>query len=206
MKLRLPHRWKDITLGQMQVLLSDANDMAKLSAMSGVPLEELRNFPLALVEEGIRHIHAIPETSTFHQIIELDGKRYGFINDWDAFTLGEWIDTEGYVADFWANAHKLMAVLYREMEWEVGGNYQVKPYTAKEPAKPFLAMSAEAVHGCLLFFWTTRNESLLALQSSLMGAAEQLHSARNGAGIPSSTTSRTSHFWRWMRLLNYKRR
>ena len=200
MELRLPHRWKDISLVQMQVLMSDADDYSKLAAMAGMPLSELKALPLPLIEEGIRHIHSIGETSTFATKIEIDGKRYGFINDWDAFTLGEWIDTEQYVEDFWPNAHKLMSVLYREMEWEAGDNYKLKPYTAKESCKPFLKMSADMVHGCLLFFWTTRNELLTSLQSSLVEAAEALSSRKNGDGIRPSTNSRTRTFFAWMRL------
>lgn len=200
MELRIPHRWKDISLAQMQVLMSSADDYTKLSALAGLPLSELKALPLPLIEEGIRHMNSIGETSTFASKIEIDGKRYGFINDWDAFTLGEWIDTESYVEDFWPNAHKLMAVLYREMEWEVGEKYQLKPYTAKEDSAPFLKMNADMVHGCLLFFWTTRSEQLISLQSSLVAAAEVLSSRRNGDGIRPSTNSRARTFFAWMTL------
>jgi len=199
MELRIPHRWKDISLAQMQVLMSDADDYTKLSAMAGMPLSDLKGLPLALIEAGISHIHSIQETSTFAPKIEIEGKRYGFINDWDAFTLGEWIDTEQYVEDFWANAHKLMAILYREMEWEMGDNSQLKPYTAKEDSAPFLKMPADMVHGCLLFFWTTRSEQLSSLQSSLLAGAEHLLSLKSGDGIRPSTNSRTKTFFAWMR-------
>lgn len=200
MKLKLPHAWKDMNLAQMQVLMSDTDDWSKLSAIAQVPMSELKSYPLQLIEEGIRHMNAIEETSTFATKIEIDGKRYGFVNDWDAFTLGEWIDTESFVTDFWPNAHKLMAVLYREMEWEVGDNYQLKPYTAKEDAEPFLKMPADMVHGCLLFFWTTRSEQLNSLKSSLLEGAERLRSLTSGDGIPPSTPSRGKTFSRWMRL------
>ena len=200
MQLRIPHRWKDISLAQMQVLMSDTDDYSKLSAMAGITLSDLKGLPLLLIEEGIRHMNRIEETSVFAPKIEIDGKRYGFVNDWDAFTLGEWIDTEEYVKDFWANAHKLMAVLYREMEWEMGDNYQLKPYTAKEDATPFLKMPADMVHGCLLFFWTTRDEQVNFLKSSLLKAAEEARSEINGGGIPSSTNWRMRIYYKWKRL------
>ena len=201
MELRIPHRWQDISLAQMQVLISDADDYTKLSAMAGIPLSDLKGLPLRLIEAGISHIHSIQETSTFAPKIEIEGKRYAFINDWDAFTLGEWIDTERYVEDFWPNAHKLMAILYREMEWELGDKYQLKPYTAKEDANPFLKMTADMVHGCLLFFWTTRSEQLSSLQSSLLAGAEALLSQKSGDGIRPSTNSRMKTFFVWMRSL-----
>lgn len=200
MQLRIPHRWKDISLAQMQVLMSDTDDYSKLSAMAGITLSDLKGLPLLLIEEGIRHMNRIEETSVFAPKIEIEGKRYGFVNDWDAFTLGEWIDTEEYVKEFWPNAHKLMAVLYREMEWEIGDNYQLKPYTAKEDATPFLKMPADMVHGCLLFFWTTRDEQVNFLKSSLLKAAEQAHFKTNGDGIPSYTNWRTRIYYRWKRL------
>jgi hypothetical protein len=199
MHLKLPHAWKDIPLAKMQALMSDMDELSKLSAMTGVPLSELKTYPMSLIEAGLDHMRSIRETSTFAPKIEIKGKRYGFINDWDAFTLGEWIDTEEYTKDFWPNAHKLMAILYREMEWELGDNYQLKPYTAKEDFKPFLEISADMVHGCLLFFWNTRNEQLNSLRSSLLTAAHRATSPPNGVGIQRSSPSRMKNFYKWTR-------
>ena len=206
MRLRLPHRWKDISLAKMQVLMSDADDYTKLSAMAGMPLSDLKGFPVHLIEEGVKHIHSIQETSVFASKIEIEGKRYGFVNDWDAFTLGEWIDTEEYVKDFWPNAHKLMAVLYREMEWELGDNYQLKPYTAKESSAPFLQMPADMVHGCLLFFWTTKSEQVNSLKSSLLEGALRLNSLTSGDGIPQYGRSQKKTFAAWTKLRRFPSR
>ena len=97
-----------------------------------------------------------------------------------------------------------MAVLFREVTYELGEKYEVKKYTAKEDASIFEEMPADLVSGTLLFFWTTRNELLLNMKSSLLEVAEAaIQSAKSGAGITSSTPSQEKTSSRWTRLRSY---
>ncbi|MCH9838847.1 hypothetical protein K0U83_24490, partial [bacterium] len=99
--------------------------------------------------------------------------------------------------DFWKNAHKVMALLFRPIAREWGNRYEIEPYTAKEDAEAFLDMPADQVAGALLFFSTTKSELLSTLQSSLIQAAMKVAttSGRSGGGILSSILSRVRTFF-----------
>lgn len=205
MELRLPHKWSDLTLGELQVFMTSENELEKISICSGKSVEQLREYPQKLIEAASAHLGQLmnQETARFEKVLKMDGKRFGFIPDWDSFTAGEWIDLETYLSDFWKNAHKVVSVLYREITYELGEKYEIKKYTAKEDASIFEEMPADLVSGMLLFFWTTRNELLLDMKSSLLEVAEKaIRSAKNGAGITSSTPSQEKTFSRWTRLRN----
>ena len=205
MELRLPHRWSDLTLGELQVMMTSENQLERISICTGQSVEKLRTMPQKLIEAATAHLDQLltQETARFEKVVEIAGKRFGFVPDWDAFTAGEWIDLENYLEDFWKNAHKVMAVLFREVTYELGEKYEVKKYTAKEDASIFEEMPAALVSGTLLFFWTTRNELLLDMKSSLLEVAEAaIRSAKSGAGITSSTPSQAKTSSRWTRLRN----
>ena len=206
MELRLPHRWSDLTLGELQVMMTSENQLERISICTGQSVEKLRTMPQKLIEAATAHLDQLltQETARFEKVVEIGGKRFGFVPDWDAFTAGEWIDLETYLEDFWKNAHKVMSVLFREVTYELGEKYEVKKYTAKEDASIFEEMPADLVSGTLLFFWTTRNELLLDMKSSLLEVAEAaIQSAKSGAGITSSTPSQEKTSSRWTRLRNY---
>jgi hypothetical protein len=206
MELRLPHRWSDLTLGELQVMMISENQLERISICTGQSVDKLRTMPQKLIEAAGAHIDNLltQETARFEKVVEMDGKRFGFVPDWDAFTAGEWIDLENYLEDFWKNAHKVMSVLFREVTYELGEKYEVKKYTAKEDASIFEEMPADLVSGTLLFFWTTRNELLLDMKSSLLEVAEAaIQSAKSGAGTTSSTPSQAKTSSRWTRLRSY---
>lgn len=206
MELRLPHRWSDLTLGELQVMMTSENHLERISICTGQSVEKLRTMPQKLIEAATAHLDQLltQETARFEKVVEIGGKRFGFVPDWDAFTAGEWIDLETYLEDFWKNAHKVMSVLFREVTYELGDKYEVKKYTAKEDASIFEEMPADLVSGTLLFFWTTRNELLLDMKSSLLEVAEAaIRSAKNGGGITYSTPSQEKTSSRWTRLRNF---
>jgi len=185
--------------------MTSENHLERISICTGQSVEKLRTMPQKLIEAATAHLDQLltQETARFEKVVEMGGKRFGFVPDWDAFTAGEWIDLEAYLEDFWKNAHKVMSVLFREVTYELGEKYEVKKYTAKEDASIFEEMPADLVSGTLLFFWTTRNELLLDMKSSLLEVAEAaIQSAKSGAGITSSTPSQGKTSSRWTRLRN----
>jgi len=185
--------------------MTSENQLERISACTGKSVDKLRTMPQKLIEAAGAHIDQLltQETARFEKVVEMDGKRFGFVPDWDAFTAGEWIDLENYLEDFWKNAHKVMSVLFREVTYELGDKYEVKKYTAKEDASIFEEMPADLVSGTLLFFWTTRNELLHDMKSSLLEVAEAaIRSAKNGGGITYSTPSQEKTSSRWTRLRN----
>ena len=206
MELKLPHRWSDLSLGELQVLTTSTNPLEKVSACTGKSIDQLRKMPQKLLEAAAEHLTELmdKETARFEKVFTIDGKRVGFIPDWDKFTAGEWIDLETYLEDFWKNAGKVMSVLFREVTYEVGDKYEIQDYTAKEDHSIFEEMPADLVSGTLLFFWTTRNELLRNMQSSLLEVAEAaIQSAKSGGGITSSTPSPKKTSSRWMPSLRF---
>jgi hypothetical protein len=197
MELKLPHRWSDLSLGELQVMMTADNPLEKISICSGQSVEKLRGMPQKLIEAASAHLDNLltQETARHEKVVEMDGKRFGFIPNWDEFTAGEWIDMENHLEDFWKNAHKITALLYREVTYELGDKYEIKKYTAKEDASIFEEMPADLVSGMLLFFWTSRNQLLHDMQFSLLEVADKaIQSAKNGDGtisyIPSPEKSR----------------
>lgn len=198
--MNIPYRWADLTLGDLQVLMSNAPDLEKVGHVCRLSKEEVLKMPMGTILDALNRINHIPEVARHEQVITIEGKKYGFVKDWDEFTTGEWIDCESYQEDFWPNAHKIMAVLYRPTVYHIGKEYSLKKYTAKEDAEPFKAMPADLFSGALLFFWNTRITRLQTLQASLLEVTEQvLNSTKNGSGTPSSTPSRTTTFSRWIK-------
>ena len=205
MELKLPHRWSDLSLGELQVIMTADNPLEKISICSGYSVEKFRAMPQKLIQAATAHLDNLltQETARHEKVVEIDGKRFGFIPNWDEFTAGEWIDIEAYLEDFWANAHKIMALLYREVTYELGEKYEVKKYTAKEDPTIFEEVPADLVSGMLLFFWTTRNRLLHDMKSSLLEVAgKAIQSAKNGDGTTSSLPSQEKTSSKWTRLRN----
>lgn len=198
-KLSLPATFADLTLRHLQVLETSDDPMTCVGAVTGTDWGELREMPRALIQEAYNHLQTLrkAETQRHLETFELNGTRYGFIPNWDEFTAGEWIDAEQLCGDFWKNAHKVMALLFRPVTREWGKRYEIEPYTAKEDAEAFLDMPADQVAGALLFFSTTKNELLSTLQSSLIQAATKLAttSGRSGGGTLSSILSQVKTFF-----------
>jgi hypothetical protein len=205
MELKLPHRWSDLSLGELQVMMTADNPLEKISICSGQSVEKLRGMPQKLIEAASAHLDNLltQETARHEKVVEMDGKRFGFIPNWDEFTAGEWIDMENHLEDFWKNAHKITALLYREVTYELGDKYEIKKYTAKEDASIFEEMPADLVSGMLLFFWTSRNQLLHDMQFSLLEVADKaIQSAKNGDGTISYIPSPEKTSSRWTRLRN----
>lgn len=202
MKLRLPAKYSDLTLKHLQVLETSTDPVARVQAVTGLTFAELRKMPHQLIAEADNHIdHLLSrEVSHFQKTLTLDGVEYGFVPDWEDFSVGEWIDLETYTNDFWKTAPKAMSILYRPIDRKWGDKYTVADYTAKEDPKPFEAMPAPMVAGALLFFWTTEYELLGNLKSSLLQTAKEAMSLlTSGDGIPRSTPWLERMFSRWTR-------
>jgi hypothetical protein len=197
-KLALPASFADLTLRHLQVLETSDDPMTCVGAVTGVEWTELREMPRTLIQGAYEHLQSLREAETHKHLttFDLNGTRYGFIPNWDEFTAGEWIDAEQYCGDFWKNAHKVMALLFRPVSREWGQRYEIEPYTAKEDAEAFLDMPADQVAGALLFFSSTRSELLNTLQSSLIRTAKgAMTLPTSGGGTQSSMLSRVRTYF-----------
>lgn len=202
MRLSLPQSWKDITLQQVQGIMQTEDELERLAILADTTVQALKKMPAKLVQEGLRHIGQIQEVGEFSQRLQIGETKYGFIPDWDELTAGEYIDLEILVADFWNNAPRVMAVLYRPIISEGPLGYKIAPYTAKEDAAPFLQVPAHFVSGMLLFFWTTRSKLQTSTAGRLVEAAQRLQRPlpKSGVGTRPFMGWLTKTFYKWKPL------
>ncbi len=203
MTFKVPLKYSDLTLGQLMTLQTEEDRFKRVASCADITIEELRSAPMAEVIQADEHLNRIKdeETGRHLKVIELNGQQYGFIPNWQEFSLGEWIDIEEYSADFWNNADKIMSILYRPLLRQQGEAHTIEKYTAKEDSEAFREVSADLFGGCILFFLNSRRTLLRTIQSSLMAMAQSLTpSLSNGVGILSSTLSQEKTFSRWTLL------
>ena len=203
MTFKVPLKYADLTLGQLMTLQTEEDRFKRVAACADISLEELRAVPMAEVTQADEHLKRIAEEESGRhlKVIELSGQQYGFIPNWQEFSLGEWIDIEEYSNDFWNNAHKIMSILYRPLLRRQGDVHTIEKYTAKEDSEVFKLLPADLFGGCILFFLSSRTKLLHTMKSSLLQTAESLtNSAINGDGILVSTPSQGKASTIWTRL------
>lgn len=202
MKLSLPATFSDITIKGMMTIRTQEDATEWLSVCGNVSREYVKRMPLHLFERAKAHlVEAIELEEPNHPTkIKVDGVEYGFIPDWSAFTTGEWIDIEMWAEDFWANADRIMALLYRPVKRKWGKRYEIAAYTAKEDRETFHGVSASYFAGAMLFFCNSRNRLLRDLQVSLTTVVEEsMNSVESGDGMTTSTRSQGVTLPKWMR-------
>ncbi len=203
MTFKVPLKYADLTLGQLITLQTEEDRFKRVAACADVTIEELRDAPMAEVTQADEHLKRIAEEETgrHFKVIELEGKEYGFIPNWQEFSLGEWIDIEEYSKDFWNNAHKIMSILYRPILRKQGEAHTIEKYTSKEDSEVFRQLPADLFGGCILFFLSSRRTLLHTMKSSLLKEADRLtNSAINGDGIPAYTPSQGKIYKGWTQL------
>lgn len=204
MTFKVPLKYADLTLGQLITIQTEEDRFKRVASCADVSIEELRDVPMSEVTQADEHLKRIAEQESGRhlKVIELNGKQYGFIPNWQEFSLGEWIDIEEYSGDFWNNAHKIMSILYRPILRRQGDAHTIEKYTAKEDSEVFKQLPADLFGGCILFFLSSRRTLLHTMKSSLMEVAESLtNSAVNGDGIQVYTPSQGKIYKGWTRLL-----
>ena len=203
MTFKVPLKYADLTLGQLITLQTEEDRFKRVASCADITIEELRTAPMSEVIQADEHLKRIAEEETGRhlKVIELNGQQYGFIPNWQEFSLGEWIDIEEYSADFWNNAHKIMSILYRPLVRRQGDAHTIEKYTAKEDSEVFKQLPADLFGGCILFFLSSKRTLLHTMKSSLLKVAESLtNSALNGDGIQVSTPSQETTSKGWTRL------
>ena len=201
--ITLPQRFEDLTLEQFIILQTSESDLDALYQIAeGVDQDELKKLPKKALDTLLAHIDVIKRDykSSHTQIITIKGEEYGFVNDWDAFTFGEYIDMETYSQDVYANAHKMMSLLYRKIDRKSKNDYWIEPYTSKENSEIFKTIPAHIFTGALVFFSTTRRELLRTTRLSLAKAVRDLTLQENGVGIQRSIHFLERAFSIWTRL------
>tara|TARA_R100000734_G_scaffold19084_1_gene17941 strand:+ start:83 stop:664 length:582 start_codon:yes stop_codon:yes gene_type:complete len=137
----VPTDWKDITIAEYQRYLQLAKTRRKtkddeiIAMFCKVDKELIKKVKLkdkkVLVDKINKFVNSKNEKE-LEKKIKFKGKQYGFIPNLSKITTGEFVDIEEYGKDINANLHRIMSVLYREIDRQVGKFYSVKPYDPDE--------------------------------------------------------------------------
>lgn len=212
MKLELPLSFDDVTISMIQRHGDrELDPVEKVELYTGMTHEDVKKMPYQLIQEGANHIDQVLSTPTKrHQsTLEIEGELFGFIPDWTKFTTGEYIDAEEYSKDTIKNAPHLMAVMFRPIKRQFKDSYTIEEYKgASEHVDKFRNVSASYFYGMLLFFSTTRNESLRTSLQSLVAVVRENQTkqilTKDGHGITSLSNWRVKTLQKLKRLLNYR--
>lgn len=205
MEIKLPKSFEDLTLKQYISIQTAESDLDALSKVAeGVSIDDLKKMPKKALDTLLLHLDVIKRDykSSHTQRITIKGVEYGFVNDWEAFTFGEYIDMQTYSQDVHANAYKMMSLLYRKISHQsmYGKDYWIESYTAKEDSSIFEGVPAHIFVGALLFFSSIRKKLLRSTKLSLAKAVRDLTLQLNGGGILQSTDSQEKIISRWKKL------
>tara|TARA_Y100000592_G_C5434848_1_gene300200 strand:+ start:801 stop:1397 length:597 start_codon:yes stop_codon:yes gene_type:complete len=169
--------WSDVTLEKWAKLLkirkvSKVQEVKQtILALSNIPeklLDKLELYHIAMITKSLSNMQQ-NENSSLKQIIEIDGKEYGFHPDLDSLTLGEYADLDTYLKDIENNMPEIMAILYRPVTNKKDTFYQIEPYDGdiKLRTEIMRGLQAEKVQDALVFFYNFGAILLPILLSSL---------------------------------------
>lgn len=188
MKIRLPNTFADLTLSQWKTLQVHKDNKDCLMALCDeVTPRNITTVSQAALVAAYSHLDMLRQTEAGQHVdkITVAGSTYGFIPNWQEFTLGEYIDMEMYCKDVAANCNKIMSLLYRKVTKQHGSRYAIELYTSKEDQEIWDDVPATVFGGTLLFFSSSKKSLLQSSRHSLIQAMAAVgSSSKSGDGIP----------------------
>jgi hypothetical protein len=214
MKLIIPSRLADITLGQWlkyrQVcLMPDFNDevdrFALVTIFCNITIESALKIRAADFDEVVNQVRRVlVETPNFVQRFMMDGVEYGVIPNFDEMSAAELIDLDGYMGEE-ENYDAALAVAYRPVEGKLPAFlrnmvpaqyrnlYNIEDYAGSEKYREKMqGANLEVLFGLQLFFYSIAKRLVKDTPQLLEEvAATQTGEAReilikSGAGISRS--------------------
>jgi hypothetical protein len=167
-EFKLPTSWDEVSLGQYSKLMlaierEDTTEIQlmikSLEALVGINDRLLTKVPLKQLRAAYSQLLELISSSPNNElsrVVEIDGIEFGFIPDFDDFSLAEFVDLDNYLQDNWNNMSKIFAVLYRPVTSRKGNNYTIEPYSLndiKDRRELFNdRLSIDTIYGALVFF------------------------------------------------------
>tara|TARA_S200002703_G_scaffold68783_1_gene59689 strand:- start:8163 stop:8834 length:672 start_codon:yes stop_codon:yes gene_type:complete len=136
--LRIPENLREITLGQYQKYLKMQKENEDETFIAQKMIEIFCNTRLDYVmkmrwkdvNEIVTDLGVMfEEDQKLQKQFTLNGVQYGFIPNLDEISFGEFVDLDTYLAD-WDQMHHAMQVLYRPVDINVRGRYNITEYKA----------------------------------------------------------------------------
>jgi hypothetical protein len=206
MKLKVPGESSQITLSQFMAYHNAADDVERVMVI----IDKSREYCEGLKADSARTIidlfDEVVETSPtkFDRIININGKRLGFLPDINSMTFREHVDLDQLAQTIWVEGKpcnytelpRLMAVMFRPVTEQVGEYYNIEKYDLDKTARympEIMALTLDRVNGALLFFSSIgaelANNSLVYLDSILKREMNSIIPPQGSGGGAGSTSS-----------------
>lgn len=136
LEVKVPENLSEITLGQYQKYLKiqdgDNDEMMIAQKMIEIFCNVELKYVTKMRWKDVQEItltlsNMFDEDSKFTKMFTLDQVQYGFIPNLDEITFGEFVDLDTYLGD-WQQMDKAMSVLFRPVDINVRGRYNIKEY------------------------------------------------------------------------------
>lgn len=125
-RIQVPTSWDEVTIRQFRELAGIDKDASKtkkiietISILCDIDPEEVKRMPITVINDVTRSLDFMNEVplTTFDKEFEVDGKVYKMTEP-SKMSVGEWVDIEEYIKDINSNMHKILAILYRDGEYD----------------------------------------------------------------------------------------
>ena len=159
----------------------------------GIELKQVVNIKLNDIIDLTTHFNKLfKDKLELKRTFEIQGVKFGFINELEDMSFGEYIDLESNIIDV-QSFHKAMAVMYRPITSQKGDKYTIEKYNGTANYADLMKYAPlDVVLPASVFFWSLGKELLTATLSYLEKQmtkksktilAKQLNLESNGDGI-----------------------
>jgi len=199
LKINIPESLGDITLGQYKTyekILETNKDidnaerflnLKMLEIFCGISYKEATLLKLIDYDYLVKHLYKVlSETPSLVLRFTMGDSEFGFINDLEEMTFGEYIDLDSNIHDI-KNIHKAMAVLYRPIKYKQGDKYVIDEYKGDLFHEAMLNMPMSAVVSSNVFFYNLgidlSNVMMNSLDKEKLTPQQLQDLERSGGGI-----------------------
>jgi hypothetical protein len=173
-EIKIPEGWEDVTVEQYQKIISlkEHNILEVIAILLNVEIETIKKIDVKSLNSIISNISWVSKLdldASYKNIIELDGRQFGFINKLTDLTLGEWIDLEYYIENQNENLHKIFSILYRPLVIAYSDTERLlEEYKQSDTIDNlFKQMKISDVYGAIVFFSLIEQESMITIKGFL---------------------------------------